>query len=50
MSAWEERAQEETDSRMAGWMVTVSIIKDDDEIGHEMYAVAFSDPEPSSQP
>lgn len=26
-------------------MVTVSIIRDNDEIGHEMYAVAISDPE-----
>jgi hypothetical protein len=29
---------------MTGWMVTVSVVKDDDEIGHEMYAVAISDP------
>lgn len=34
---------------MTGWMVTVSIIKDDDEIGHEMYAVAISDPEQAVQ-
>ncbi|HVR55662.1 MAG TPA: hypothetical protein VMT72_02395 [Pseudolabrys sp.] len=38
MSAWVERAQEETDSHMAGWMVTVSIIKDEDQIGHEKIA------------
>jgi hypothetical protein len=37
-----------TDSQMAGWMVTVSI-KDDDEIGHEMYTVAISDPEQTIQ-
>lgn len=30
-------------------MVTVSITKDDDEIGHEMYAVAISDPEQAIQ-
>jgi len=29
---------------MRGWMVTVSVVKDDDEIGHEMYAVAIGDP------
>jgi hypothetical protein len=29
---------------MAGWMVTVSVIKDEDQIGHEMYAVAIDDP------
>jgi len=29
---------------MMGWMVTVSVVKDDDEIGHEMYAVAIGDP------
>jgi hypothetical protein len=29
---------------IAGWMVTVSVVKDDDEIGHEMYAVAIGDP------
>lgn len=29
---------------MTGWMVTVSVVKDDDEIGHEMYAVAIGDP------
>ena len=34
---------------MAGWMVTVSVIKDDDQIGHEMYAVAISDPEQAIQ-
>lgn len=29
---------------MAGWMVTVAIVKADGEIGHEMYAVAVEDP------
>jgi hypothetical protein len=29
---------------MTAWMVTVSVVKDDDEIGHEMYAVAIGDP------
>jgi hypothetical protein len=29
---------------MTGWMVTVAVVKDDDEIGHEMYAVAIGDP------
>jgi hypothetical protein len=28
---------------MAGWMVTVAVIKDEDQIGHEMYAVAIDD-------
>jgi hypothetical protein len=29
---------------MAGWMVTVAIIKDEDQVSHEMYAVAIDDP------
>jgi len=29
---------------MAGWMVTVSVVRDGDKIGHEMYAVAIDDP------
>jgi hypothetical protein len=29
---------------MAGWMVTVSVVRDNNEIGHEMYAVAIDDP------
>jgi CxxC motif-containing protein len=29
---------------MVGWMVTVSVIRNVDEIGHEMYAVAIEDP------
>jgi hypothetical protein len=29
---------------MAGWMVTVSVIRDEDQVGHEMYAVAIDDP------
>ena len=29
---------------MTGWTVTVSVVKDDDEIGHKMYAVAIGDP------
>lgn len=29
---------------MAGWMVTVSVVRDDNEIGHELYAIAVDDP------
>ncbi|GLR97883.1 MULTISPECIES: hypothetical protein [Bradyrhizobium] len=29
---------------MAGWMVTVAIMKADGGVGHEMYAVAIEDP------
>jgi hypothetical protein len=29
---------------MAGWIVTVAVIKDEDQVGHEMYAVAIDDP------
>ncbi|UFX45221.1 hypothetical protein HAP47_0000310 [Bradyrhizobium sp. 41S5] len=28
----------------AGWMVTVGIIKDDNSVGHIVYAVALADP------
>ncbi len=34
---------------MAGWMVTVAVVRDDGDIGHEMYAVAVDDPEQAVQ-
>ncbi|MHC2585662.1 hypothetical protein [Bradyrhizobium diazoefficiens] len=34
---------------MAGWMVTVGVVRDDGKIGHEMYAVAVDDPEQAVQ-
>ncbi|WP_316201349.1 MULTISPECIES: hypothetical protein [unclassified Bradyrhizobium] len=34
---------------MTGWMVTVAVVRDNDEIGHEKYIVANSDPEKAIQ-
>jgi len=34
---------------MAGWMVTVGAIRDDEKVGHEMYAVNIDDPEQAVQ-
>lgn len=34
---------------MAGWMVTVGLVRDDGKVGHEMYAVNIDDPEQAVQ-
>ncbi|MBC9880009.1 hypothetical protein G8O24_21990 [Bradyrhizobium sp. INPA01-394B] len=34
---------------MAGWMVTVAVVRENDELGHEMYAVAIDDPAQAAQ-
>ena len=34
---------------MTGWMVTAGVIRADDKVGHEMYAVDIDDPEQAVQ-
>lgn len=34
---------------MAGWIVTVAVVRDNDELGHETYAVAIDDPGQAAQ-